>query len=346
MLSVALHNLFDSKNITIFHRFHTPPYGGGNQFLLALKTCFEQQGYRIRENAVTHKTGACLFNSFNFDFAQVYAVKRKYPHIHMIHRIDGPISVYRGYDDQTDQRIWQINHDLADATVFQSHYSARKHSELGLIFRNPTVIHNAVDHRIFNREGKMPYAVNRKIRLISTSWSDNARKGGAAYQWLDQHLDFERYEYTFVGRLPEANCQMKHIRILPPVPSEVLANILKQHDIYLTATQNDSCSNALIEALACGLPAIYANSGGSPELVGAAGFGFESYEEIPTLLSALIARYEEIQRKIVIDSIESVAEKYAALFHATRMPRIRTILHTGMTKLWRTIRNSIYANKR
>ena len=47
----------------------------------------------------------------------------------------------------------------------------------------------------------MPFERNRKVRLISTSWSDNPRKARATYEWIDRHLDWSRYEYSFVGRV-------------------------------------------------------------------------------------------------------------------------------------------------
>ena len=55
----------------------------------------------------------------------------------MVHRVDGPIGVYRGFDDGTDRHIVELNRELADATVFQSRYSLDKHRELGLELREP-----------------------------------------------------------------------------------------------------------------------------------------------------------------------------------------------------------------
>ncbi len=69
----------------------------------------------------------------------------------------------------------------------------------------------------------------------------------------------------------------------PPLPSHELADVLRQHDIFITATENDAYSNALVEALSCGLPAVYLDSGGSREAVKEAGFGFRDREEIPAL---------------------------------------------------------------
>jgi glycosyltransferase involved in cell wall biosynthesis len=48
-------------------------------------------------------------------------------------------------------------------------------------------------------------------------------------------------------------------------------------DAFLLTTHNDACPTAVIEAMACGLPVVYARSGGVPELVGGeAGIGVET----------------------------------------------------------------------
>ena len=78
----------------------------------------------------------------------------------------------------------------------------------------------------------------------------------------------------------------------------------------MTASRNDPCSNSLIEALSCGLPAIYLKSGGHPELVGEAGLGFEKAEDVPGLLDQVSESIEEFQKRIRVPSIGDVAERY------------------------------------
>ncbi len=225
----------------------------------------------------------------------------------MVHRVDGPIGVYRGFDDGTDARIATINREFADATIFQSHYSLQKHQELGLTFKSPAVIPNAPDPAIFSAAGRIPFDPSRKIRLISVSWSDNINKGAPVYQWLDENLDWSRFEYTFIGRSPVT---FKHIRMIAPVASADLARELRQHDLYITASKNDPCSNSLLEALACGLPALYLNSGGHPEITGGAGLAFDTPETIPELLNNAIASYISLQASIQIPSISAIAGRY------------------------------------
>jgi glycosyltransferase involved in cell wall biosynthesis len=300
----ALSN-WQTADIAIFHQFHKPPYGGGNQFLLALRQAFAHKGWRVENNRISATTRACLYNSYNFDFARLRFLRRN--NCLMVHRVDGPLTVYRGREDGSDQRIWAINQELADVTVFQSHYSWRKHLELGLTFQSPVVISNACDPTIFHANGRNPFSRQRKIRLISSSWSNNPQKGGEIYAWLDAHLDWNQYEYTFVGQSSHSFNRIHHIA---PVPSADLADLLRQHDIYITASRHDACSNAVLEALACGLPVVYLNSGGTPELVQRGGLPFDQAAEIPDLLVEVAQNYEAYQAAIAIPSITQIADKY------------------------------------
>ena len=99
-----------------------------------------------------------------------------------------------------DQQVADLNTEFADATVFQSQYSLEANLALDLEFKSPVIITNAADPEIFNPSRRVPFSRDRKIRLISTSWSTNPNKGGATYKELETLLDWDRIEYTFVGR--------------------------------------------------------------------------------------------------------------------------------------------------
>src|SRR4029453_10895502 len=118
--------------------------------------------------------------------------------VRMVHRVDGPVGVYRGFDDGTDRRIAEIN-ALAEVTILQSQFSLAKHEELGLELRSPVVVHNAVDGAIFHPPAERSDPGGRKLRLIATSWSSNPRKGADMLAWLDRELDFDEYDVTFAG---------------------------------------------------------------------------------------------------------------------------------------------------
>lgn len=296
---------FTTADLSLFHDFEPPPTGGGHQFLRAFLHEVELRGLRVENNRISRRARACLFNSFNFDERRLGRLKPK--SLLCVHRVDGPVDVYRGWDGGVDRHVQTLNEKFADKTIFQSKYSMEKHVELGLDFREPIVIMNAADPQIFHPRGRVEFSRNRKIRLIASAWSHNVNKGTPIHQWLDEHLDWERFEMTFVGKSP---VNFRNIRMIPAVDLYELAKLLREHDIYITASKNDPCSNSLIEALSCGLPAIYLQSGGHPEIVKQAGAGFEAAEQIPELLDDLVDGYEKYQSLISVLSIQEVAQEY------------------------------------
>ena len=114
---------------------------------------------------------------------------------------------------------------------------------------------NTVDPRVFHPPAEREPLAGRRVRVIATSWSDNPNKGADVLAWLDANLDRERYELTFVGRAHEV------VRARPRARRRFrrrsVADELRRSDVYLAPSRNDPCSNALLEALACGLPAVY-----------------------------------------------------------------------------------------
>lgn len=289
--------------INILYKFVGGPWGGGNQFLKALRNYFRNAGVYSEspENA-----DVILFNSHHC-LEEVFRVKKKYPNKVLIHRIDGPISYVRGGDQIIDETIFQSNELVADGTVFQSNWSRKKNYEQGMKRSpNETVIINAPDPSIFNREGKKP-SEQKKVKLVAISWSANIRKGFDIYKFLDEHLDFGKYEMTFTGNSP---IQFKNIKWTKPVPSQEVSKILKEHDIYVIASSNDPCSNALIEALHCGLPAVARNDGGHPEIIGEAGELFEGETDVIKAIERVAQDYEYYLARIKLPSLNDVGQKY------------------------------------
>jgi glycosyltransferase involved in cell wall biosynthesis len=292
------------SDVSVFHEFHAPPYGGGNQFLLALVGELRRRDLSVELNRISGGTERCLYNSFNFDFARLRRFARD--GVRMVHRVDGPIGTYRGFDDGTDRRIVEVN-ELASATVLQSRYSLEKHRELGFELRDPVVIHNTVDPSIFYPTERREPLAGRRLRVIATSWSDNPRKGADVLEWLDANLDFDSFELTFAGR---TQARLHNVRVVEPLPSEQLAGLLRAQDVFLAPSLDDPCSNALLEGLACGLPAAFRRSGGHPELVGDAGIGFDEPEELPGVLSRLRDEHDRLRAGIRIPSLTDVADRY------------------------------------
>ena len=290
--------------INILYNFQPDPYGGGNQFLKALRKCFEKQGV-YEEKA--EKANIILFNSHH-NLERCFKMKQECPNKIIIHRLDGPIFVVRGKDKEIDKIIGLFNDLFVDGIIFQSNWCKKQNKKyFGISSKYETVIHNAVDNEIFNRNGKKEFNPSGKIKLVATSWSSNWRKGFEIYKFLDENLDFSKYNMTFVGNSPIG---FKNIAWTKPVPSERVAKILKKHDIFIAASRNDPCSNSLIEALSCGLPAVVLNDGGHPELLKEGGELFNGKADVIEKIEKVAKDYHYYQSKILEFSIEKVAKKY------------------------------------
>jgi glycosyltransferase involved in cell wall biosynthesis len=300
--------------ISLWHEFHKPPYGGGNQFMMALQDGMEKQGVRTVVNKLSSAVDVHICNSCWFDYKKFQKKAGAHP-VRMIHRIDGPVTLYRGEGRDEDEKIFQLNRQLASATVFQSAFSFKESYELGFRAVSPLVISNSVNNTIFNETLRKPFDQGQKIKLISSAWSDNPRKGGPFLKWLDSHLDWSRFEYTFVGRVQE---QFEHIHHISPVPSEELSAILQQHDIFVSVSHHEPCSNALLEALSCGLPALYRNDGGNPELVSFGGMAFTGRDDVLAKLDRLAENVVSFQNLIYVRSIADIASRYIALAEQIR----------------------------
>ncbi len=298
--------------IHIFFGIKEGPWGGGNQFLKALRNEFQQTN--VYEEDV-EKADVILFNSFPFGeewrIRKLFSLKRRGKII--LHRIDGPISIIRDKDKEIDHLIYKINAVYSEGTIFQSQWSKEQNIRMGMpSSKYEAVIVNAPNPHVFNRKNKNEYKKDGKIRLIATSWSSNMRKGFEIYQYLDSHLDFSRYGMTFIGNSP---INFKHIRMLSPMSSEDLAEQLKQADIYVTASQSDPCSNSLLEALHCGLPVVVLNDGGHPELMQHAGEVFDSKDDILQKIENVASQYQKYQSAISVQTLQDIAKQYYTFAH-------------------------------
>ncbi|HEB72746.1 MAG TPA: glycosyltransferase [Nitrospirae bacterium] len=293
--------------VTLWNNFQPPPYGGANQFFLALEKWLGRRGVITLRNDWKRKSDAHIFNSIWFDYNLMDELKRQFPESVFAHRIDGPISRYRDTEPELNDDIVFAVNKYMDVTLFQSLYSMRGCLDIGYKPARPNIIRNSVDADTFNMEGKSPFSHNRKLRLITTAWSANVKKGRDIYVWLDKNLDFSNIEYTFVGN---CDAEFKNINKLPPVPSEEVAQHLKYADIYIFASVLESASNAVLEALACGLPVIYVDSGGTREIVGMGGLGWADQTQIPEMIELIRNKYYSFQQCIAFPTMDDIVDKY------------------------------------
>ena len=290
-----------TMKINILYDISNAPFGGGNQFLRALRKEFLRLGvYSDSDNA-----DIFLFNSHH-DLIRVNQLKQKFPNRKFVHRIDGPVRLYNNMSDNRDHIVYQANNNLADATVFQSQWSRIANIKLGL---NPTdpvaVIHNAVDSEIFYSDSYYMSDPSKKTRIISATFSPNMRKGFRTYEFLDKN--FKKFEYVFAGN---SNIRFKNIKNIGCLTSKKLADEMRASDIYITASENDPCSNSLLEAIACGLRILALKSGGHPELINNEDNIFMTQDELLKKLED----YASLPAALQEYTVKEAAELYLKFF--------------------------------
>lgn len=284
-------------------------WGGGNQFLKALR------GALVRHHAYAkHRAEAdtVLFNGYQ----DLWAIASHFFFHHKqkrIYRLGPILSLHRPGMKWAivDYLVVLFANWFADVAVFQSEWSYRQLLIQGF---SPTkkysIIGNAADAEIFfKKELAIP---DEKIKLVYSSWSPNMKKGFAYLKFLDQNLDFTKYSFTFIGNAPFV---FTNIKMLAPLPSCELAAELRRHDIFVSPVADDACSNALLEGLSSGLPAVALESGGNPELVGEGGELFTDEASLLRALEMVAADLKSYYDRISVESIDAIVLRYSSLLH-------------------------------
>ena len=147
-------------------------------------------------------------------------------------------------------------------------------------FKKPyVVLNNFVDQGIFYKKKKNIY--NNKIKIISTCWAYNKNKGLETYRYLDEKLNFSKFEFTFIGN---KNFIFKNIKHLGPMDQRKIATYLREASIFISPSLYESCSNSLLEAISVGLTVFY-KSNTSSEEIAPKGFNYNDNSHLLEILN-------------------------------------------------------------
>ena len=151
----------------------------------------------------------------------------------------------------------------------------------------------------------------------------------------------QKIEFTYIGNnSPEYN--LKNTHLIRPLAGLELAEKIKEHHIYVTASVNEPSGNHHIEAAQCGLPILYKDSGGIPEYC--KGYGVSFSNDFIQKLKFIINDYNNQKEKIsqYPFSAEKMCKEFVLLFENL----LNQNLNSNLNELKSRLSNFfIYKNK-
>jgi glycosyltransferase involved in cell wall biosynthesis len=223
---------------------------------------------------------------------------------------------YQGNWRQENIKI-SVPYHLADYVFYQSEFCKKAADKyLGARQGASEILYNAVDTKYFKPSGistltnekpftflltgrigkHLYYRVESTLRGLAAAIAE----GLNARLIISGGLDREVTELSSV-LIKELKLDDVVIFTGSYIQSEA-PRIYNSADAYVMTKHNDPCPNAVIEALSCGLPVLYSNTGGIPELVGKdAGVALECKEswfapQVPEVKSICAGMIEITQK--------------------------------------------------
>lgn len=281
--------------------------GGANSFLAGLRRCWRRDGISFTRH-IDDEFDIALLNALTDGLTldqvrRIHARGKPVVHRKVGYRVSGSAQMRAVVDGVVHGDRLQIDFSpYIHHTVFQSCYSRDTFIAEGFS-GNHSVIVNGADTAVFNQDfhtwwpfcsrKRRPYWDGREpFRFAAVTWSRDPNKGFDDYLRFDAALDRMRgVEIWFVGRCP-ADVRFRNIRMFSPRGHRRLADLLRQCHGFIQMARFETCSNALIEAINCGLPVIYLDSGSAREI--ATDYGIEYCGSPQEAMATLMDRYAEL----------------------------------------------------
>lgn len=170
-----------------------------------------------------------------------------------------------------------IRRNLADGIVYQSQFSRRWWNEKrGSLNKESTVIFNGVDLEQFSPLGEeVPPQDRYRIQLVEGRYGGGYDQGllnaVQLVKLLNQRMD-KPVELRVVGEVPPqlmAQCIQSGIPLewMGVVRRNAIPALNRSAHLLFSTDINAACPNAVVEALACGLPVVSFDTGALAEMV-------------------------------------------------------------------------------
>lgn len=198
-----------------------------------------------------------------------------------------------------------IRNRIASAIIYQSEFAkAWWEREAGSVAVPAHVIHNGVSLRSYSPAGTHDRPDDRiRVLMVEGSLAGGYEQGLTTGVGLVERLDVSLdvpVELSVVGQVSKRlrsdwdERSKAKIDWVGPVPREAIPRIDRSAHLLFSADINAACPNAVIEAMACGLPIVAFNTGALSELVPSMGgrlanYGGDPWNLDPPNLDALAA---------------------------------------------------------
>ena len=257
-------------------------WGGGNQFVKSLKEYLENKGHLVVHD----------LKSNDIDIILIIDPRSRIPNIpfstgsilrYLLFKNNKAIIVHRINECDERKNTKTMNFKLrmanfcSDQTIVVSDWLKKLNLFDEKNKENILTIRNGSNASIFNSIGHKKWSKTNKLKFVTHHWSGNWMKGFDIYKKFDLMLEKknwnEKFEFTYIGNIPK-NFSFKHTKHIEPLYEKDLANELRKHHGYLSASQNEPGGNHQNEGALCGLPLLYRNSGCLPEYCDGYGIKF------------------------------------------------------------------------
>lgn len=309
-------------------------YGGANQFGTSLRRYLTERGLAVVTDLQSPDIDIVFITDTRpwlktcaFAGAAALDYVKRHPAAKIIFRVNE-------CDQKRGTTLKVLNHliaqhaRLADQVVYISGWLQELFTTAYTTLQ-PTsvVIRNGGDTTIFNPDGYKQWTGHEPLRLVTHHWSSNPYKGLDVYQQLDNLLG-TRYrgqlECTFIGNVP-AGARFSFIKHVPALNGKALAQKIKQHHVYLTASLHEPAGMHHIEGALCGLPLLYRQSGALPEYCASFGVGFSGPTDFEVAIETMRQNYPSIVNRM--SAYTHTADRMCAEYYdlitkvATQPPR-------------------------
>jgi glycosyltransferase involved in cell wall biosynthesis len=279
-------------------------WGGGYHFITCLYEYFSSNNIEVVFDLDSKNIDAIMmFDPRPDEYGKncvnsIYRYKIGNPSTKIIHRINDT-DIARPHDKPWRVELFLASNKIADSTIFISEWVKTHYISKGFDSskKNSVIINGCSEEFYFPKKNKI--FDNTNIKIITHHWSDNYMKGFDVYNFIDTYSEMRKdISFTFLGRYNKDYIP-KNTNLIEPKYGIEVGNILRDHDIYVTAARFEACGMHHIEAARSGLPVLFHKDGGAiPEVCKNHGIEFSTPKDFVRALGEITNKFDDIRENI------------------------------------------------